>query len=193
MKNRLLPVCFSLFLAVTIAAAPGCSGESGDDDDDDDDGPLPSGTYQVENATATDGCGFYGSTSHYASAEEVELVVDAATVQIFGFEDDIEYEINGTLLTDVLFGGVTNFDFTDDASVDYPSAELPAGNEYSCKAQYAIDYRGEITGESSLSLEDEYALVVTSGNECAIALGSAFDATITTLPCITTDTVDLSR
>lgn len=186
--NRALIFLSSATFMVAVAAAPGCTG----DDDDDDGLGLSDGTYAVSNADVTDGCGF-GTDSYYAGETQVIVTVEGSTVGVYGFPDDLEYLVSGTMMTDTQLSGVTVFDFTDDTSADYP---LQAGDgEYDCVVDFEEAYGGTITGGGSFTLTDTISLTVTSGGGCTPAVvSSAFVATIVTaLPCTTVDEVDLAH
>lgn len=185
--NRALILLSSAIFMVAVAAAPGCTG----DDDDDNGTGLSDGTYAVSNADVTDGCGF-GTDSYYAGETQVIVTVEGSTVGVYGFPDDLEYEVSGDTLTDTEFSGITTLDFTDDASVDYPLP--PGGDEYDCKVDFEQVYGGMIVGGDAFTLTDTLTLTATTGGGCTAAVvSSAFaPATITALPCTTVDEVDLA-
>lgn len=186
MNRALILLSTAVFLAA-IATAPGCSGG----DDDDDGGGLSDGTYAVSNANVTDGCGF-GIQSYYAGETEVLVTVEGSTVGVYGFPNDLEFDVSGGTLTDTQFSGITTLDFTDDASADYPLP--PGGAEYDCKVDFEEVYGGTIVGDDAFTLTDTLTLTATTGGGCTSAVvSSAFaPVTITALPCTTVDEVDLA-
>lgn len=184
----------ALGVAGIAASGVGCSGGGGGGDDDDDGGSgLQTGSYTVSGAAyaGTDECDLpntWGIDVASYNGATVEITAVTATQVTFAGQNGP----NNIPRAGNVIGGDAELVFEADWS-DTAASGLNAS--YNCMEEDYLTVTYTIVNDTTLDYEEFWTLTSTAGSaaDCIVANASAYAATITTWPCESTITADITH